>query len=65
MHAILATSSTELSWQEVPDVAAKPGEVVIELAFREDLTQQHGYLHAAIRERRDVALWRRRLDGQA
>ena len=25
-----------------------PGEVVIELPFREDLTQQHGYLHAAI-----------------
>ncbi|NNB84262.1 PaaI family thioesterase [Corallococcus exiguus] len=24
------------------------GEVVIELPFREDLTQQHGYLHAAI-----------------
>jgi uncharacterized protein (TIGR00369 family) len=29
-------------------VAVTPGEVVIELAFREDLTQQHGYLHAAI-----------------
>jgi len=25
-----------------------PGEVVIELPFRDDLTQQHGYLHAAI-----------------
>jgi uncharacterized protein (TIGR00369 family) len=25
-----------------------PGEVEIELAFREDLTQQHGYLHAGI-----------------
>ena len=25
-----------------------PGEVVIELPFREDLTQQHGYLHAGI-----------------
>jgi uncharacterized protein (TIGR00369 family) len=25
-----------------------PGEVIIELPFREDLTQQHGYLHAAI-----------------
>ena len=24
-----------------------PGEVVIALPFREDLTQQHGYLHAA------------------
>lgn len=29
-------------------VAVTPGEVVIELPFREDLTQQHGYLHAAI-----------------
>lgn len=29
-------------------VAVTPGEVVIELAFRDDLTQQHGYLHAAI-----------------
>ena len=25
-----------------------PGQVVIELPFREDLTQQHGYLHAGI-----------------
>ncbi|HWO00462.1 MAG TPA: PaaI family thioesterase [Blastocatellia bacterium] len=25
-----------------------PGEVVIELAFREDLTQQHGFVHAGI-----------------
>jgi uncharacterized protein (TIGR00369 family) len=25
-----------------------PGEVEIELQFREDLTQQHGYLHAGI-----------------
>jgi len=25
-----------------------PGEVVIQLPFREDLTQQHGYLHAGI-----------------
>ena len=29
-------------------VSVSPGEVVIELPFREDLTQQHGYLHAAI-----------------
>lgn len=28
--------------------SVSPGEVVIALAFREDLTQQHGYLHAAI-----------------
>ena len=26
----------------------EPGEVEIALAFREDLTQQHGYLHAGI-----------------
>src|ERR671926_1490290 len=25
-----------------------PGEVEIELRFREDLTQQHGYLHAGV-----------------
>lgn len=25
-----------------------PGEVIIELPFRDDLTQQHGYLHAGI-----------------
>jgi uncharacterized protein (TIGR00369 family) len=25
-----------------------PGEVVIELPFRDDLTQQHGFLHAGI-----------------
>ena len=31
---------------ELVSVAA--GEVVIGLAFREELTQQHGYLHAAI-----------------
>ena len=29
-------------------VTVAPGEVVIALAFRDDLTQQHGYLHAAI-----------------
>lgn len=29
-------------------VSVAPGEVVIELPFREDLTQQHGFLHAAI-----------------
>ncbi|NRD43643.1 PaaI family thioesterase [Corallococcus exiguus] len=28
--------------------SVSPGEVIIELPFREDLTQQHGYLHAAI-----------------
>ncbi|MFY9610716.1 MAG: PaaI family thioesterase [Blastocatellia bacterium] len=25
-----------------------PGEVVIELAYREDLTQQHGFVHAGV-----------------
>lgn len=28
--------------------SVSPGEVVITLPFREDLTQQHGYLHAAV-----------------
>jgi putative PIG3 family NAD(P)H quinone oxidoreductase len=46
MRAILATSSTDLSWQEVPDVAAKPGEVVIAVAAaginRADLLQASG-----------------------
>ena len=28
--------------------AVSPGEVVIELPFRDDLTQQHGYLHAGV-----------------
>jgi len=46
MRAILATSSTELSWQEVPDVTARPGEVVIEVATaginRADLLQASG-----------------------
>jgi uncharacterized protein (TIGR00369 family) len=37
MHTIGATLTS-----------VSPGEVVIELPFREDLTQQHGYLHAAI-----------------
>lgn len=38
---IMSTLGAELS-------SVSPGEVVIELGFREDLTQQHGYLHAAI-----------------
>ena len=29
-------------------LSVAPGEVVIELPFRDDLTQQHGYLHAGI-----------------
>lgn len=29
-------------------VRVEPGEVELELPFRDDLTQQHGYLHAGI-----------------
>ncbi|MDQ3805760.1 MAG: PaaI family thioesterase [Acidobacteriota bacterium] len=29
-------------------VRVAPGEVEIEVAFRDDLTQQHGYLHAGV-----------------
>jgi uncharacterized protein (TIGR00369 family) len=29
-------------------VSVTPGEVAIELPFRDDLTQQHGYVHAGI-----------------
>ena len=29
-------------------VRVEPGEVELELSFREDLTQQHGFLHAGI-----------------
>jgi uncharacterized protein (TIGR00369 family) len=29
-------------------VSVRPGEVVLELAHRDDLTQQHGYLHAGV-----------------
>lgn len=29
-------------------VRVQPGEVVLELPFREDLTQQHGFLHAGV-----------------
>lgn len=38
---VMATIGAELT-------SVSPGEVVIELPFREDLTQQDGYLHAAI-----------------
>jgi len=38
---VLATIGAEL-------VRVEPGLVEIEMAFREDLTQQHGYLHAGI-----------------
>lgn len=46
MRAILAESSTQLNWQEVPDVAARPGEVIIAVATaginRADLLQASG-----------------------
>ena len=29
-------------------ISVAPGEVIIELPFRDDLTQQHGYLHAGV-----------------
>ena len=29
-------------------VSVRPGEVVLEVPHREDLTQQHGYLHAGV-----------------
>jgi uncharacterized protein (TIGR00369 family) len=29
-------------------VSVRPGEVVLEVDFREDLTQQHGFLHAGV-----------------
>ncbi len=38
-QAFMATLGAEL-------VAIEPGQVVIELPFRHDLTQQHGFLHA-------------------
>jgi uncharacterized protein (TIGR00369 family) len=41
LQRVMGTIGAELS-------PVSPGEVVIELPFREDLTQQHGYLHAAI-----------------
>jgi uncharacterized protein (TIGR00369 family) len=40
-QAFMATLGAEL-------VAVSPGEVVIALPFREDLTQQHGFLHAGV-----------------
>lgn len=47
MRAIVAESATQLSWQEVPDVAVQPGEVVIEVAAaginRADLLQASGH----------------------
>src|SRR6201996_3964645 len=46
MRAIVAESSEQLSWQEVPDVSAGPGEVVIEVAAagvnRADVLQAAG-----------------------
>ena len=46
MRAIVAESSDQLSWQEVPDVSAGPGEVLIKVAAagvnRADLLQAAG-----------------------
>jgi putative PIG3 family NAD(P)H quinone oxidoreductase len=46
MRAIVAESSEQLSWQEVPDVSAGPGEVLIKVAAagvnRADLLQAAG-----------------------
>lgn len=46
MRAIVAESSDQLSWQEVPDAAAGPGEVLIEVAAagvnRADVLQAAG-----------------------
>jgi len=40
-QAFMATLGAELA-------AVEPGLVVIELAFRDDLVQQHGFLHAGV-----------------
>jgi NADPH2:quinone reductase len=46
MRAIVAESADQLSWQEVPDVSAGPGEVLVEVAAagvnRADLLQAAG-----------------------
>ena len=46
MHAIVAESSDQLFWQEVPDVSAGPGEVLIKVAAagvnRADVLQAAG-----------------------
>ncbi len=46
MHAIVAESAEQLVWQEVPDVSAGPGEVLIEVAAagvnRADVLQAAG-----------------------
>ena len=46
MRAIVAESATQLSWQEVPEVAVQPGEVVIDVVAagvnRADLLQASG-----------------------
>lgn len=47
MRAIVAESSTELAWKEVPDVTAGAGEVVIDVVAaglnRADLLQAAGH----------------------
>ena len=46
MHAIVAESSDQLLWQEVPDVSAGPGEVLIKVVAagvnRADVLQAAG-----------------------
>jgi putative PIG3 family NAD(P)H quinone oxidoreductase len=46
MHAITAVSADDLRWEEVPDVAAQPGEVIIEVVTagvnRADVLQAAG-----------------------
>ena len=46
MRAIVAESATQLSWQDVPEVAVRPGEVVIDVVAagvnRADLLQASG-----------------------
>jgi uncharacterized protein (TIGR00369 family) len=41
LQRVMATFGAELA-------TVAPGEVEIVLPFREDLTQQHGYLHAGV-----------------
>ena len=40
-HTFMHTLGAEL-------ISAKEGEVIIEISFRDDLVQQHGFLHAGV-----------------
>ena len=46
MHAIVAKSADELSWREIPDIAAGDGEVLVKVSSagvnRADLLQAAG-----------------------